>query len=103
LIRLDAGGGLTQMPLKDSKVNPQVFNRREQVILNLIAEGYENIEIADELSISERAVMENQINLMRKLKASDMSFVIEQALGQGLITIYEVLESRFSKSKTQVN
>jgi len=29
--------------------------------------------------------------------------VIEQALGQGLITIYEVLESRFSKSKTQVN
>jgi len=91
------------MPLKDSKVNPQVFNRREQVILNLIAEGYENIEIADELSISERAVMENQINLMRKLKASDMSFVIEQALGQGLITIYEVLESRFSKSKTQVN
>ena len=91
------------MPLKDSKVNPQVFNRREQVILNLIAEGYENIEIADELSISERAVMENQINLMRKLKASDMSSVIEQPLGQGLITIYEVLESRFSKSKTQVN
>jgi DNA-binding NarL/FixJ family response regulator len=91
------------MPLKDSKVNPQVFNRREQVILNLIAEGYENIEIADELSISERAVMENQINLMRKLKASDMSSVIEQALGQGLITIYEVLESKFSKSKTQVN
>ena len=91
------------MPLKDSKVNPQVFNRREQVILNLMAEGYENIEIADELSISERAVMENQIKLMRKLKASDMSSVIEQPLGQGLITIYEVLESRFSKSKTQVN
>jgi DNA-binding NarL/FixJ family response regulator len=91
------------MASKESKVNPRVFNQRERVILNLIAEGYENREIADELSISERAVMENQINLMKKLDVPDMSSVIDHALGKGLISPYEVLESRFSKLKTQVN
>ena len=91
------------MPSKHPKVNPQVFNRRERVILNLVAQGYENTEIADELSISERTVLENQINLMKKLNAPDMSSVIDHALGKGLISPYEVLESRFSKLKTQVN
>jgi DNA-binding NarL/FixJ family response regulator len=91
------------MPSKDPKVNPRVFNRRERVILNLVAEGYANREIADELSISEKTVMENQINLMRKLNAPDMSSVIDQALGKGLISTYEVLESRFFKLKTEVN
>jgi hypothetical protein len=47
--------------------------------------------------------MENQINLMRKLNAPDMSSVIDQALGKGLISTYEVLESRFFKLKTEVN
>lgn len=103
MIRLNQRGGLIQMASKESKVNPRVFNQRERVILNLIAEGYENREIADELSISERAVMENQINLMRKLDVPDMSSVIDHALGKGLISPYEVLESRFSKLKTQVN
>ena len=91
------------MPSKNPKVNPRAFNRRERVILNLIAEGYENTEIADELSISEKAVLENQINLMNKLNAPDMSSVIDHALGKGLVSPYEVLESRFSKLKTQVN
>ena len=92
--------GLIQMPPKYPKVNPRVFNRRERVILNLIAEGYENMGIADELSISEKALLENQINLMKKLNAPDMSSVIDRALGKGLVSTYEVLESRFSKLKT---
>jgi len=91
------------MPPKESKVNPRVFNRRERVILNLIAEGYKNREIADELSISEKNVIENQINLMRKLNAPDIPSVIDHALGKGLISMYEVLESRFSKIKPEVN
>jgi DNA-binding NarL/FixJ family response regulator len=86
------------MPSKHPKVN-----RRERVILNLIAEGYGNTEIANELSISERTVMEKQINLMKKLNVPDISSVIDHALGKGLVSIYEVLESRFSKLKTQVN
>jgi DNA-binding NarL/FixJ family response regulator len=73
------------------------------VILNLIAEGYENREIADELYISEKIVRENQINLMRKLNASNVSSVINYALDKGLISVYEVLESRFSKRKPGSN
>jgi len=55
------------------------------LILNLVAEGDENTEIADELSISERTVMENQVNLMKKLNAQGMSSVIDHALGRGLV------------------
>ncbi len=80
-----------------------MITRRERVILNLIAEGYENREIADELYISEKIVRENQINLMRKLNASNVSSVINYALDKGLISVYEVLESRFSKRKPGSN
>jgi two-component system response regulator NreC len=91
------------MPSRESKIHSRMFTQRERVILSLIAEGYKNQEIADELYISEKIVRENQVELMRKLNASNLSSVIEQALGNGLITIYEVLESRFSKRKTEAN
>ena len=85
------------MPSKDSGVNPQFITQREREILNLIAEGYKSREIADELYISEKAVRENKINLMKKLKARNISSVIDYALEKGLIDLYEVLESKFSK------
>jgi two-component system response regulator NreC len=82
---------------RESRPNAHVFTRREQVILHLIAEGYEDKEIADELFISENAVREIQTNLMRKLNARSMSSVIEYGLEKGLISIYKVLESRYSR------
>ena len=80
-----------------SKVNRHILTRREQAIPFLIAEGYRNKEIADELYVSEQTVRENQVNLMRKLNAPNISSVIDCALVKGLISIYEVLERRFSK------
>jgi DNA-binding NarL/FixJ family response regulator len=91
------------MPSRESKVYPQIITRREREILNLIAEGYKNEEIVDELYISEKIVRENQINLMRKLNVSNVSSVIDYALGKGLISIYEILESRYSKRKPESN
>jgi DNA-binding NarL/FixJ family response regulator len=91
------------MPSKESKVNPQIITRRERTILNLIAEGYESKEIAGELYISEKTVKENQVKLMRKLSAPNVTSVIDYALEKGLISIYEVLESRFSKREPEVN
>lgn len=91
------------MPSTESKVNPQMFTRRERTILGLLAEGYKNEEIADELDISEKAVKENQFNLMRKLNAPNVSSVIDYALQKGSISIYEILESRFSKRKSELN
>jgi DNA-binding NarL/FixJ family response regulator len=91
------------MPSRESKVNSQIITRRERTILNLIAEGYKNKEIADELYISEKAVREDQVNLMRKLNFPNVSSVIDHALEKGFISVYEVLESRFSKRKPEAN
>jgi DNA-binding NarL/FixJ family response regulator len=91
------------MPSRESKVNSQIITRRERAILNLIAEGYKNKEIADELYISEKAVREDQVNLMRKLNVPNVSSVIDHALEKGFISVYEVLESRFSKRKPEAN
>jgi DNA-binding NarL/FixJ family response regulator len=91
------------MPSRESKVNSQIITRRERTILNLIAEGYKNKEIADELYISEKAVREDQVNLMRKLNVPNVSSVIDHALERGFISVYEVLESRFSKRKPEAN
>jgi len=91
------------MPSRESKIFPPVMTRRERSILYLIAEGYKNQEIADELYISEKTVRGTQVNLMRKWNAPNVSSVIDHALEEGLISLYEVLESRFSKRNTQSN
>ncbi len=91
------------MPSRGSKVYPKMITCRERAMLNLIAQGYKNEEIAGELYISEKTVMESQMNLMRKLNAPDVASVIDQALEKGLISVYEVLESRFSRRKTEAN
>ena len=83
--------------LKELKSNPQFLTRREREILQLSAEGFRDKEIADELFISEMAVKENQVNLMRRLNAQDMSSAIDYALENGLLTVFEILQFRFSK------
>jgi DNA-binding NarL/FixJ family response regulator len=91
------------MKPRQSKGDPEIVTRRERAILNLIAEGYKNKEIADELYISEKTVKQNQMSLMKKLDARNISSVIEYALEKGLINLYEVLESIFSKRKPEAN
>ena len=81
----------------------QNFTRYERDILRLAADGYLDEEIADELSISERTVKEIQVNLMRKWNVQTISSAIDYALRSGLITVYEILESRFRKRKPEVN
>ena len=90
------------MRTREFKVYPGI-SRREQSVLYLVAEGYKNQEIADELYISEKTVKGAQLNLMRKWNAPDISSVIDHALEEGLISIYEVLESRFLKRNAQGN
>ena len=60
-------------------------------------------QIADELSMSERMVKGIQVNLMRKWNVRTISSAIDYALGNGLMTLYEILESRFRKRKLKVN
>ncbi len=91
------------MHRRELKIDLTIFTPRERAIVNLIAEGYKNAEIADRLCMSEKALRENQGRLMRKLNAPNLSSMIVYALTIGLINIYEVLESRFSKRKPEIN
>jgi DNA-binding NarL/FixJ family response regulator len=91
------------MPSRESKVNLQILTPRERAILKLIAEGYKNKEIEDRLYISEKTIRENQIRIMRKLNARSITSVLDYALKKGLISLYEILESRFSKRKLETN
>ncbi len=91
------------MSSKEPKVYQPMITRREQSVLYLMAEGYQSQEIANELTLSEKAVRGTQMSLMRKWKASDESSIIDHALEQGWISIYRVLESRFSKRKASPN
>jgi len=91
------------MPSRRLRIYPKMITRRERAMLNLIAQGYRIKEIAGQLYISERTVMESKMNLMRKLNVRNVASVIDQALEKGLISVYEVLESRFSRRKPETN
>jgi len=91
------------MKQKRAKVIPQILTPRERAILRLIAEGYKNKEIEDRLYISEETIRENQIRIMRKLNARSITDVLDYALKKGLISLYEILESRFSKRQLETN
>jgi DNA-binding NarL/FixJ family response regulator len=92
---------MIQMKQRQSKADPQILTPRERAILKLIAAGYKSKEIGDRLYISEKKIRENQIRIMRKLNARSITSVLDYALRKGLISLYEILESRFSKRKLE--
>ena len=94
---------MIQMNERQSKVDPQILTSRERAILRLIAEGYKSKEIGDRLHISEKTIRENRIGIMRKLNARSLTSVLDDALRKGLISLYEILESRFSKRRLEAN
>ena len=91
------------MPSRNAHENSPTLTRREREILELFAQGFRDKETADALHTSELAVKENQIGLMRKLNVEDMSSAIEYALLNELISVYEILESRYSKTRLKTS
>lgn len=91
------------MKRRQSKVDPIILTSRERAILKLIAEGYKDEEIGDRLYISQETIRETQMRIMRKLNSRSITSVLDDALEKGLISLYEILESRFSKRKLETN
>ena len=91
------------MEQRQSKVVPKILTPRERAILKLITEGYKNKEIEERLYISEKTIRENQIRIMMKLNARSLTSVLDYALKKGLISLHEILESRFSERKLETN
>jgi DNA-binding NarL/FixJ family response regulator len=94
---------MIQMKQRQSKVDPIILTPRERAILKLFAEGYKNEEIGDRLYISQETIRETQMRIMRKLNSRSITSVLDDALKKGLISLYEILESRFSKRKLETN
>ena len=64
---------------------PAPLTTREKEILNLIAKEYSNIEIADQLFISERTVETHRRNIFTKTKTKSIVGLIKYAIKEGLV------------------
>lgn len=65
------------------------LSARELEILQLVARGMKNHEIAEELSISENTVRNHVVSVLEKLGVRDRSEAIAVALQQGLVRMEE--------------
>jgi len=61
------------------------LTERESEILTLIAEGFTNKEIGDQLFISHRTVDTHRTNLMKKLEVNNLAGLISYALKNGYV------------------
>lgn len=68
-------------------VNPktQLLSKREMEVLQLIAEGLTNAEIADQLFTSKRTVETHRQNILEKTQAKNTAALVKIALADGLI------------------
>ena len=61
-----------------------ILTPRERQILQLVAEGVVNRDIADKLEISKRTVEHHRANMMKKLNIRRVADLIKYAIGRGL-------------------
>ena len=64
----------------------ETLTAREREILKLIAEGYKNKEIADDLCISVKTVEKHRANLMEKLNLHNVQALTTFAIERGLVS-----------------
>ena len=78
---------------KDSSVNPRDFvscegakiSQREMEIIILIAEGFSNKEIADQLCLSAHTVTTHRKNIMGKLKVNNTAGLVMYAIRNNML------------------
>ena len=64
----------------------ETLTQREREILKLIAEGYKNKEIAEDLCISPKTVEKHRANLMEKLDLHSIQALTAFAIEKGLVS-----------------
>ncbi len=63
------------------------LSNRERQVLQLIAEGKTNRQIAEELKLSVKTIDAHRTRLMRKLDIHDQTALVKYAIRKGIITI----------------
>ena len=76
-----------QAKKEDGKVGYELLTSREREVLQLIAEGYSNQRIGQELFISVKTVEAHKAHIMSKLHARNRTDLIRYALRKGLVGI----------------
>lgn len=71
--------------LKKTQENELMITRRESSVLQLLAEGFTNLEIAEKLFISPLTVDSHRKNLIVKLQARNTASLIKIASDKGLV------------------
>jgi DNA-binding NarL/FixJ family response regulator len=64
-----------------------VLSQREQQVLQLVADGYTNVEIGEKLGISFKTVARHRERIMNKLDIHSCSELVKFAIRTGLIQI----------------
>ena len=62
------------------------LTKREKEIVKLVADGYKNAEIAQQLGISLRTVQAHRANVLGKLGAHDRTDLVKYAIRNGIIS-----------------
>lgn len=78
---------LLQARSEEGKAGYDLLTSREREVLQLIAEGYSNQRIAQELYISVKTVEAHKAHIMSKLHAQTRTDLIRYALQKGLVGI----------------
>ena len=70
---------------KDSRLVYEILTRREREILELVARGHSNRQIAEDLDISIRTVETHRSNIMKKMDFENVQNLVQFALEHGII------------------
>ena len=84
--KLLVGDYLERVKRGERRQPDDILTDREREILNLVAAGHSNREIAQILNISEHTVHNHRARLMEKLGVHDRLELLKYALRQGIIT-----------------
>jgi len=79
----------SEPPASDDSGSHKLLTEREREVLQLVAEGKTNREIADILNISIKTVDNHRTNLMNKLDIHDRAGLVRYAIRKGIITLTE--------------
>lgn len=80
---LDEVRKLDQMPSRDDRV----VTKREEEVLQLIADGCSTAEVAEQLYISQKTVKNHLASIYQKLDARDRTQAVLQAVRMGIVSL----------------
>ncbi len=68
-------------------VRPRELSKREKEVVQLVAEGYKNREVAEKLGISVKTVETHRANIMNKLAFRNVVQLVRYAIRKGLVSL----------------